>query len=215
MTHAVTRLRLKSSKTLGLPRKRFRRGFGQHFLQASQATVEPRYLISYGAMNEVAVFTGSAGTRIQRGQQVVVETDRGVEVGNLLGEAGIDNSVSEETNGDDQPPDATKWRFLRLLETEDEQDLANNVDRGKEEFEVWRRRLAKMSMPVELVDLEYLLSGDTVVLYVLAVEGSDFSAVTETLSKIVGKRLLFERFGDDPAARRSGGCSGNCSCGRE
>lgn len=177
--------------------------------------MEPRYLISYGAMHEVAVFAGFAGPRFERGQQVVVETDRGVERGQVLGEAGSDDSDPAEENGGGTPPAETKWRLLRLFETKDEQALTSLRVRRHEEFDVWRKRLAKWSMPVELVDVEYLLDGETVVLYVLAVEGSDFSAVSETLSKIAGKRLLFQRFGDDPAAPKPGGCSGNCTCGRE
>lgn len=176
--------------------------------------MESRYLIRYGAMHEVAVFTGPLQVRYHRGQEVVIATDRGVEAGEVLGETGED-SLESSSNGDADTPPSEKWRLLRTLGPEDRRALAANGARRGEEFGPWQQRLAKLPMALELVDIEYLLGDEGVILHVLADDGADFSAISATLSMIAGKRLVFQRFGDEPAARQKGGCSGNCTCGRE
>jgi len=177
-------------------------------------TVESRYLISYGAMHEVAVFTGLSELCYHRGQDVVVATDRGIEAGKVLGKTGED-SLESSSNGDADTQPSEKWRLLRTLGPEDRRQLAANGARRGEEFGSWQQRVAKLPMGLDLVDIEYLLGDEGVILHVLADDVADLSAISATLSMIVGKRLVLQRFGDDPAARRKGGCSGNCTCGRQ
>jgi cell fate regulator YaaT (PSP1 superfamily) len=176
--------------------------------------VEARYLISYGAMGEVAVFTTSPGAVYDRGEEVVVATDRGVEAGTVLSRAAEPASETNGENGESPPRD--KWRLLRALSPDDVRILNANAGRRRVEFDVWRQRLMRLPIAVELVDLEYLLEDDTVVLHLLADEGADFAPIASTLSKIAGRRLIFQRFGDDPTTRRKGGCSGgSCTCGQK
>jgi cell fate regulator YaaT (PSP1 superfamily) len=164
-------------------------------------------------MHEVAVFASPFDASYDRGQDVVVATDRGVEVGTVLGQAAAEAVENGETEQAATSPD-DKWRLLRTLGPDDRAALVANEARRKGEFDRWRRHLARLPIPVELVDVDYPLTGDAVILHVLAEPGADLSAVADTLSKIAGKRLVFQRFGDDPAARKQGGCSGNCTCGR-
>lgn len=175
---------------------------------------ELRYLVSYGLMRDVAVFTTSPAAKYNRRQEVVVTTDRGIEVGTILAELRETSADSDvEDKGVSQPSD--QWRLLRALGPVDATLLEANAALRHEGFETWQQRLARLPIPVELVDVEYLLDA-AVVLHVLAEEDADFSPVQATLSKIAGQRLIFRRFGDDPSARRNGGCSGGgCTCGRK
>lgn len=177
--------------------------------------VDPHYFVSYGVMGDVAVFTTAAGTTFGRGQDVVVVTDRGTEVGTILAQARETSTDPEmEEDGDSRQWD--QWRVLRALGPIDAERLVAHAERRQEEFDAWQHRLARLMIRMELVDVEYLLDDAAVVLHVLADEDADFSPIQSTLSKIAGKRLIFRRFGEDPAGPRKAGCAGgSCTCGRK
>ena len=49
-----------------------------------------KYIVRYGVMRLMGLFTGPGETRFNRGARVVIRTDRGLEAGEVLAELGLD-----------------------------------------------------------------------------------------------------------------------------
>ena len=54
----------------------------------------PKFVVRFGAMRMLGVFTTSQGEMIRRGTRVIARTERGLEVGELLCE-GTDEAVAQ------------------------------------------------------------------------------------------------------------------------
>ena len=71
----------------------------------------PDYVVRYGAMRLLGVFSAAAGREYRRGISVVARTDRGLEIGEVLCEA-----TAEATNGMNDPGTG---QILREMTPED------------------------------------------------------------------------------------------------
>ncbi len=119
-------------------------------------------LVRYGVVPEVARCQVETGiVRPQRGTRVVVETHRGHQLGEVLGD--LRAEVEE-------PPAFT------VIRTADAADLAKALELSEAavvEFPEWTRRIAEWSLDLQLIDLERTLDGSKLVLYVLNERGPE------------------------------------------
>lgn len=121
-------------------------------------------LIRYGTIPEVARFAASPGEADwQRGQQVVVQSHRGVEMGTIL----------EQTRGTAGEPGDEALRVLRPASDADLETYAELQSAARDEYDAWAGRIAEWKLELELIDLEWLLDREKLVLYVLNDRGGD------------------------------------------
>jgi len=123
-------------------------------------------LVRYGAISDVARFRVAASGPIDRGARVVIRSPRGVEVGTLL-----DAVVSSDP--DSNGAEEFDLRVLRRSTADDEARLAELRGRAEADFAAWRRRIEEWNLKLELIDLEWMLEDDKLVLYVLNDRGPD------------------------------------------
>jgi cell fate regulator YaaT (PSP1 superfamily) len=149
-------------------------------------------------MGYVGRFESDEPIACVRGGRVVVRTSRGIEVGEVLLAAAGDAATI-----DDQP---LAGRMLRLLTREDEL-LARGLREGEERaFEACRRLLAERQLPVELLDAEQLLDGETLIFYFLGEPTPALADVKQDLAREYESRIEFRQF----AERLQAGCGPGC-----
>ena len=158
------------------------------------------YYVRYGAMGRIDRLEGE-DDHYARGERVVVETPRGLEVAEVLTPA---------------PSGPARGRILRV---------ANSADRERER-RVRAERVARLEAcdlvfrdgiwPLTILDAEPLLEPGRTVLYYLGPHGLEADGLIAALRERIGLDIVLEPVGrdanlDQPAAgAESGGCG---SCG--
>ncbi|MEQ9407473.1 MAG: hypothetical protein RIK87_07080 [Fuerstiella sp.] len=121
-------------------------------------------LCRYGAVPQVARFSVSQqlyeaiGEQLERGIQLVVHTDRGLELATLLEivQAGI---LTEQT--------PVTGSVLRVALPEDLQSHRENCRQAELQYVEWLQRLDDWQLQLQLIDMEWTLDQQQVLLYVL------------------------------------------------
>ena len=174
------------------------------------ATAVSTALVRYGVVPQVARFavteTVWSGYQDQlvRGCEVVVETDRGTELGTLL----------------QLKPQAAEGEAAftgTLLRTADSADHQNHRDRRRQavdEFFVWQERIQNWKLQLQLIDLEMTLDGQYLVLYVLNSQDAETTRLA-LLVAAAGLGIVHVQpvNADGVSHQASGGGCGSGGCG--
>jgi len=155
-------------------------------------------LVRYGRLGWVALFSATDELNAEHGDSVVIQTERGLELGELL------SNVAEHHVGDVSPA----GDVLRLAGREDlKVDGTDAVDLD-ELIETIRHQAAEL----EPVDAELLIDGRTVVVYCLGEVGQESERIAVFQSKRTGRDIrLSPMFDPEPGGCGSGG--GGCGSG--
>jgi cell fate regulator YaaT (PSP1 superfamily) len=134
-------------------------------MTTSTMTSTDIYLVRYGAVPEVARFANDCPELPVRGMSVVVETDRGLQLGTVLErlKPGFDPVKDSETE-------------FKLLRSATDQDLESGHDltlECEDAFAPWCARISQWELNLELIDLEWTLDRQKLILYVLCDRGPD------------------------------------------
>ena len=120
------------------------------------------FLVRYGAVPEVARCRLEDGLpRPQRGERVVVETHRGMQLGEVLGDVRIE---------------AEHPAAFTILRSAGQADLAaarQAAELSTSEFPAWTSRITEWQLDLQLIDIEHTLDGAKLVLYVLNERGPE------------------------------------------
>lgn len=121
-------------------------------------------LVRYAMVPQVARFGlseqlyESVADQLARNAQVVVNTDRGPEIGQVL------EVVRLSTSADDNP---VTGDVIRIASAEDLRSHAENRRRADTEFLGWQTRITNWKLQLQLIDIEFTLKAEQIVLYVL------------------------------------------------
>jgi|GEM_PF-104372 len=155
-----------------------------------------RFLVRFGVMGHLGWFVAREPGDYGRRQRVVVQTNRGLEAGEIMTPEG------EFGAGDGDPA----GELLRSMTPEDEfQERALRQGEQKA-FEDCRRLLAERNMPVELLEVEQLLDGEKILFYFLGDPSPLMADVIEELAKTYETRVEFRQFME----RAEVGCGPGC-----
>ena len=147
----------------------------------------PKYVVRCGVMRTLGVFTTSRGDVFARGAQVVARTDRGLEAGEVLCEAG-DQAVA-------QMNDPGKGQILRALTAEDKLELDRMRKQQEAEAAACERLIAEMQLPMQLVDVEHIFGGERVVVFYLSENRVDFRELVKRLAAEFQTRIEMRQIG--------------------
>jgi cell fate regulator YaaT (PSP1 superfamily) len=145
------------------------------------------YITRHGSMRSLGEFEAAEGMAYTRGQTVIVQSDRGLEVGEVLCEA-TPRAVQYIA-------DPTHGKIVRGLTAEDRQEAALARDREKQEFDTCRRFIHQRSLPMELVNVEHLFGGERIVFYFLAEKRVDFRELVKDLAREYRTRIEMRQIG--------------------
>jgi cell fate regulator YaaT (PSP1 superfamily) len=146
-----------------------------------------RFIVRHGAMRYLGEYEAGEGVACSRGSRVVVHSDRGLEVGDVLCEA--------TPRALELIADPTKGQVVRLLTAEDLQHLLRIGDLGRREFEACDRFIAQRRLPMALVDVEHLFGGERIVFYFLAEKRVDFRELVKDLAREFQTRIEMRQIG--------------------
>ena len=176
------------------------------------------YLVSYGKSGEFGRFTAVEPLACRRGDALVIETNRGLEWGQVIRSAGPEHA--RLLGGD---PDG---RIVRHPTTGDRQDRERLKQQGQQVFLESRARTLRLGLPLEIVDAEILLDGREAVLHVLRWGDAELHQLTDALAQTHGLHTVVHDLAlpaskDEPEVTSeveqgcgSGGCgSGGCGSG--
>jgi len=139
---------------------------------------------------------------LKPGDWVVVETSRGVEIGETV--VGI-KEVPEDAVA--QP----LRKVLRPATEADRQKQRVNREREKEAFSVCEARIASHELPMKLVDVEYTFDDSKVIFYFTSEKRVDFRELVKDLAARFKTRIELRQIGVRDEAKVVGGVG---ICGR-
>jgi len=136
------------------------------------------------------------------GQNVVVETARGIEFGEVVTAA---RSVSDEQIV------APLKKVVRIATEEDEQRAAYNAKREEEAYRICQEKVAKHKLEMKLVSVEYTFDNSKIIFYFTANGRVDFRELVKDLAGVFKMRIELRQIGVRDEAKMLGGLG---SCGR-
>jgi cell fate regulator YaaT (PSP1 superfamily) len=148
-----------------------------------------QYIVRHGAMRHLGEFAAPDGT-YRRGMRVVIQSNRGVEVGEVLCDA------TERTH--QFLTDPTTGEILRPLAPDDARELDRLHGLEHEEHETCVRFIAQRKLQMELIDVEHLLGGERIVFYFLSRPPDkrvDFRELVRDLARTYQTRIEMRQIG--------------------
>jgi cell fate regulator YaaT (PSP1 superfamily) len=166
------------------------------------------YLVSYGSTGGFGCFAGDSELACDRGERVVIETLRGMEVGVVLCEATDQHARLL--------PAHSGGRLLRRATDQDEMALGHMRQQAQVLFQRCRDLAADLGLPLEVLDVEVLFDGSQVIIQHLAPPDCNAAALVEALAREHGLTVRLENLALTPAVvkEESGGGCGKPDCGR-
>jgi len=185
-------------------------------------------------MSHVGRFSASPvrDTRLERGQVVVVQTDRGIELGEIL--IVVDGSSDHATDWPTDRPSTPREHELTqansscVLRVASPDDLARSLcakEMRIDRLAVCEQILRDSDWPWPVVDVEPLLDARSTVLHYLGPHHIDVAPLRARFRVECDFDVIFEPVGDDTGEERGspveqlenqgvGGC-GSCDCSRD
>lgn len=148
----------------------------------------PRFLVRHGAMRFLGEFAAPPPVEVGRGTRVVVRTERGQEVGDVL--------CPSTPQAVAAIPDPTRGEILRAVTPEDlikVRIIEHDVQ--KAEYAKAVELIANHHLPMQLVDVEHLFGGERIVFYFLAENRVDFRELVKSMAREFRARIELRQIG--------------------
>jgi len=175
-------------------------------------------LVRYGAIPEVARFVHDLVSPPRRHEQVVIHSHRGLELGTTLENVrpAVGAAPAGEPQQQDDLADEPAQRVLRSATSEDCRRHAELRREADSAFADWQNRIREWKLELELLDIEWTLDRQKLVLYVLGGRGAETTKLALQAAAAGMAVIEVQPVGPEgplalPAA--GGGCgSGGCGC---
>ena len=184
-------------------------------------------LVRYGRMNSLGFFEHKQTNIPKLPTRVVVKTDRGLELGYLVGQLGCYKGgqfkLSQEQIKkyfDDSQIDFTQkpvGRVIRLATSDDISEERHLQEIAKEEMEYCSRLAKEMDLPMKIVDAEHIFGGEHVIFYFMADGRVDFRELVKKIAHEYQTRIEMRQIGSRDEAKLLGdveSCGQQCCCAR-
>ncbi len=179
-------------------------------------------------MCNVGEFRHSLTPPPQAGTRLVVRTDRGVELAEVVSVIQADPESADgpfhitrdrlgeylHENGSDYPY-RKGGKVLRRANEQDIIDHRHLESSAKEEGEFCRRKIEELQLPMKLVTVEHLLGGERIIFYFTAEHRVDFRELVKTLAGQFRTRIEMRQVGARDEARLVADyerCGQRCCC---
>ena len=140
--------------------------------------------------------------RIKKGDHVIVETARGVELCTVV--SGVKEVPDEKVVQPLKP-------VLRVASQRDEEQEANNKRKEKEAFRICLEKIKKHKLEMKLIDAEYTFDNNKVLFYFTADGRIDFRELVKDLASVFKTRIELRQIGVRDETKIIGGMG---ICGR-
>jgi cell fate regulator YaaT (PSP1 superfamily) len=146
-----------------------------------------KYIVRHGTMRFLGDYEAEGDAVYARAQHVVVRSERGLELGEVLCETTplALQLLTEPTRG----------QIVRRLTEADHPDVDRAHQAELKAFETCNRFIAQRQLPMELVDVEQLFGGERIVFYFLAEKRVDFRELVKDLAREYRTRIEMRQIG--------------------
>ncbi len=138
----------------------------------------------------------------EQGQNVIVETARGLEYGEV---------VTENREVEDSQVVQPLKKVTRLATEEDTQKYEQNKEKEKDAFAICKEKIIKHGLDMKLIDVEYTFDNNKVLFYFTSYERVDFRELVKELASIFKTRIELRQIGVRDETKMCGGIG---ICGR-
>ncbi|MCS7271821.1 MAG: PSP1 domain-containing protein, partial [Gemmataceae bacterium] len=153
----------------------------------------PAWIVRHGAMHLHGVFTPQVPLTVHRGDTVVVLSDRGTELGTALCPA--------TPRAVEMLPEPTSGTLVRLATPQDHAKALQLHARRQRDYDDAVRLIRQHHLPMQLVDVEWLLGEERVIFYFLAEQRVDFRELVKSMARHFRKRIELRHIGVRDEAR--------------
>jgi cell fate regulator YaaT (PSP1 superfamily) len=144
-------------------------------------------LVRHGAMRFLGEFAPSPGVDARRGDTVIVRSERGLEVGEVLC-AATPQAMSVI-------PEPSRGELLRVATEEDHGKLKQLRELREMDYSAATRLIAQHRLPMQLVDVERLFGGERVIFYFLSENRVDFRELVKSMAREFHTRIELRQIG--------------------
>ena len=148
-------------------------------------------------------FFDPAGFKLDKGRNVIVETARGLE----LGEVAVSNRLMDE-----EKIVTSLKQVVRPATKQDEDLFRENEKKAQEAFKVCEEKIAEHGLNMKLIDVEYTFDSSKLLFYFTADTRIDFRELVKDLAAIYKTRIELRQIGVRDEVKMLGGYG---MCGRE
>jgi cell fate regulator YaaT (PSP1 superfamily) len=145
------------------------------------------YVVRYGQMRYLGEFIGLPGQEHPRGQRVIVKSDRGTEMGEVLCPSTDRTALFLEN--------PARGEIVRGATTEDEAAETGLGAVKEQGFATCREFIARRRLQMELVDVEVVFGRDRMVFFYLAEKRVDFRELVKDLARAFQTRIEMRQIG--------------------
>lgn len=143
------------------------------------------------------------GMKFEKGEKVIVESDRGLEHGSVTtGNEEMDTTHLEKP----------VRKVIRKTNPWDEEQIAKNKNKTKDLVDICARKIREQNLPMKLVDAEYSFDRSKIIFYFTSENRVDFRNLVKELASIFRVRIELRQIGVRDEARMLGGYG---PCGRQ
>ncbi len=197
-------------------------GCGKHCGEGMEK-IYPTTAVRYGAMNWIGEFTYKPGMVFRCRAKVVIQTDRGIELGEQvsLSCGGCDKSISREQIKryvEASGPEFYRFGAGRILREARPDDLIEHERlnaHNREDIERCQLMAAQLGLDMKVVTVEHLLGGERIVFYFRADGRVDFRELVRNLARHYHTRIEMRQVGARDEARLVADyeiCGRECCC---
>src|SRR5215472_16207309 len=144
------------------------------------------WIVRHGAMRFLGEFDPE-NAAYARGQEVVVRTERGLELGQVL--------CPSTPRAVELIAEPTRGRIVRVLTERDQAERQRLREVEEREMEACARFVEQRRLQMELVDVEHLFGGERIIFYFLAEKRVDFRELVKDLARQFQTRIEMRQIG--------------------
>ncbi len=146
-----------------------------------------KYVVRYGIMRFLGLFSGRGSERFARGDRVIARTPRGLEIGEVL-------TLADET-AENHLREAPGGQVLRRMTADDEYEWSKLNEKLGETFQLCQQHVERLELAMELVDVEQVFGGERLIVYYLAERRVDFRELVRKLAGEFQTRIEMRQIG--------------------
>ena len=185
--------------------------------------VYPTAVVRYGYLKHIGEFTYKPGMKFTCGGRVVIQTDRGIEIGMQvsLSCTGCSKSISRDQmvayarNSGETYLDLGRGKILREATHEDLHEERRIRTQLKEKLARCGELVADHGLAMALVDCEHVFGGERIIYYFMAEHRVDFRQLVKDLAQEYHTRIEMRQVGARDEARILADyetCGQECCC---
>ncbi len=158
--------------------------------------------VVFNQAGKIKYFT-TDNEEIKEGDQVIVKTNRGVEIGKVV--VGTEEIDESELNCELKP-------IKRKADISDLEQAKQNQKEAEEAFDICLKKIDKHGLPMKLIDSEYTFDKGKLLFYFTADGRVDFRELVKDLASVFRTRIELRQIGVRDETKMMGGIG---PCGRK